>query len=404
MQDARVVTGIYLHIPFCRIKCPYCDFNSYAGIEDQIPRYVSALKTELTRRLEAAAQSPYRPSTVYFGGGSPSVLPPNEIAALLAIVQEIGRPEGPMEVTLEANPGTVDRDRLRAFKEAGVNRLTVGAQTFRRNLLPTLGRLHDVDETRQALADARAVGFPQLNLDLMFGLSGQRLEDWEEDLRDGLAEGPTHISLYNLTVEEGTPYARWQQEGKLVLPDEELAARMYELAVERTAAAGLARYEVSNFARPSSECLHNRLYWEGSPWLGVGAGAHGFAPEVGDWGRRWWNLRVPREYCERVEAGELPEADDERLTEDQARDEALLLELRTREGLDRERFARRFGADIAELAPRSTRGCVERGELHLSAAAVTVSPAGVLVLDSIVQALSAEAGDRRGRALRGARA
>ncbi len=391
VQDARVVTGIYLHIPFCRIKCPYCDFNSYAGLEDQVPRYVAALKRELTTRLETATPAPYRPATVYFGGGTPSLLPPDEIAAVLELVRELGRPDGPMEVTLEANPGTVDRPKLAALRAAGVNRLTIGAQTFRPRLLPTLGRVHDVEDTRRALADARAAGFEELNVDLMFGLSGQRFADWEQDLDDALAEGATHVSLYNLTIEEGTPYARWQEQGRLTLPGEELAARMYELAVARCEEGGLPRYEVSNFARPGSECLHNHLYWRGDPWLGVGAGAHGFDPHAGRWGRRWWNERVPFRYCERMEAGELPEAGGEHLDRDQARDEAILLELRTRRGLDRARFERRFGIDLVAAAPAACAEAREQGLLEVDPAVLRATPGGMLLLDSVVQRLAAEA-------------
>ena len=381
-------SGIYLHIPFCRIKCPYCDFNTFAGIIDQMPRYLAALETELERRLIEAAPSPYDVASVYFGGGTPSLIPPESVADLLQVVRRHGAPRGGLEVTLEANPGTVDRARLQAFRDAGVTRLTIGAQTFRPHLLAGLSRLHDVDQTRAALADARAVGFDELNLDLMFAQSRQSQDEWEADLDDAFAEEPTHLSLYNLTVEEGTPLGRLRAAGRLPLPDEEACRAMYVAALGAARDAGMLRYEVSNFARPGSECVHNRIYWRGDPWLGIGAGAHGFAPERGDWGRRWWNLRVPRQYCEAVEAGRPPEDGDELLDRHQAISEALLLGLRTSDGLDRAGFERRFGFDPVPAFGRVGADAVERGLLQVDDRSVVPTEDGVIILDFVIERLA----------------
>jgi oxygen-independent coproporphyrinogen III oxidase len=385
-----VPTAIYLHIPFCRIKCPYCDFNSYAGQEGLLPRYLDALCAELIARLRVTRPQPFGPSTVYLGGGTPSLMSPEQVARLLDLIRLHASPPAPLEVTLEANPGTVTRETLTGFRQAGVNRLTVGCQTFRPHLIGRLGRLHDVPQSRRALADARAAGFAELNLDLMFGLPGQTRQDWDADLNDALAEAPTHLSLYDLTVEPDTPFAQLQRQGRLPLPDEEARAAMYELACRRCEAAGMPSYEVSNFARPGSECLHNRIYWRGEPWIGAGAGAHGFAPgdSPGDHGRRWWNLRAPLEYIERVEAGQLPEEGAEQLTARQAMDEALLLGLRTREGLDLQRFEGRFGLDlIAALGP-TLASAVDAGLITRTDSTLSATQPGRITLDSLIERLS----------------
>jgi len=379
-----VPTGIYLHIPFCRIKCPYCDFNTYAGIDDQRPRYVAALKEELRQRMGTGEPSPFDAGSLYFGGGTPSLLDPEDVAELIEIA---GRPA---EVTLEANPGTVDAARLRALRAAGVTRLTVGCQTFQPDLLQGLGRLHDVPQTRRALADAREAGFDELNVDLMYGLSGQTLPQWDADLDEALTTGATHLSLYNLTIEEGTPFARRHAAGRLPLPDEDVQRAMYLRAVERAEGAGFARYEVSNFASAGSECHHNRVYWSGDAYLGCGAGAHGFAPGDGtpSFGRRWWNLRVPRRYCAEVEAGRLPEDGDETLGRPEALTEALLLGLRTRDGLDLVRFQARFGVSAEVLLGAPLADLVERGLIVSRDGALRVAEGAVILLDSLLERLA----------------
>lgn len=383
-------TAIYLHIPFCRIKCPYCDFNSFSGLEELIPRYLRALESELTRRLAGSQPEPFAPATVYFGGGTPSLLSPDQVGRLLDVIRRLAAPARPMEVTLEANPGTVDLARLRAFRQAGINRLTVGCQTFQPRLLSRLGRLHDVPGSRRALAQAREAGFEELNLDLMFGLPGQTPRDWEADLEAALAEAPTHLSLYDLTIEDGTEFARLHRAGLLHRPGEEERATMYERACVRCDEAGLPAYEISNFARSGSECLHNRIYWRGDPYLGVGAGAHGFAPRAtdGDHGRRSWNVEVPLEYIERVEAGRSAEAGHELLTRRQAMDEALMLGLRTREGIDRARFEGRFGIDLVAALGKTLDTAVDLGLVARTREAVVATQAARITLDSLIQRLS----------------
>lgn len=383
------MAGIYLHIPFCRVRCPYCDFNTYAGIDDRIPAYVDALLRDLREQLSAQPE-PLDVETIYFGGGTPSLLPASAVASLLDAIAAGSALRPAAEVTLEANPGTVDRAGLEALRAAGINRLTIGCQSFQPELLAALGRAHTVNDTRAAIAAARQAGFDNLNLDLMFGLTGQDLEAWGRDLDAALACDPQHLSLYNLTVEPGTPYARQQAQGRLPLPGEEEQRAMYELAWSRSADAGLERYEVSNFARPGRQCRHNRLYWEGDAWLGVGAGAHGYQPpRAGDahWGRRAWNLRGVGRYIAAVREGRGPEEGHEELTREEAMTEALLLGLRLREGLDRPAFASRFGFDPAEAMGAALDRAVEAGLAEVLPGRIRTTEAGGIIADYVVQEL-----------------
>lgn len=387
-----MATTIYLHIPFCRVKCPYCDFASVAGREELIPRYVAGLARELEQRLDLAVPDPFAPASVYFGGGTPSLLSPDHVAHLLDVVRSRARPAAPMEVTLEANPGTVDRERLEGFRRAGIGRLTVGVQSFVPRLLRRIGRNHDVRQSRQTLADARAAGFPELGIDLMFGLPGQTRADWERDLDSALGEHPTHLSLYDLTIEPGTRFWDLAASGRMPRPGEAACASMYAHACRRVEEGGLLLYEVSNFALPGSECVHNRAYWRGDPWIGAGAAAHGFEPADGDpdFGRRWWNHRDPLRYLQDVERGLLPEAGDERLSAAEAGDEALLLGLRTREGVDVDRFRARFGIDLrTALAPILSRA-IEAGLLAIRGSAIVATQDGRITLDSTLLAMSGQ--------------
>lgn len=388
-QHPGVTAGIYLHIPFCRIKCPYCDFNTYTGMQDRIPSYVDALISELELRVGSEPQGSQGPlRSIYFGGGTPSLLTPAQVEGLLAAIQQHVPVSENLEVTLEANPGTVDVDRLRAFKSAGVTRLTLGVQTFSPRLLASLGRLHTVEESLQAVDAAVSAGFDNLNIDLMFGLPEQSVAEWTADLEQGLALPVGHISLYNLTIEDGTPFGREQKQGRLSLPDEEHCRAMYVLAIEESEAAGFDRYEVSNFARPGLECQHNRLYWEGDSWLGLGAGAHGFTATTGDWGRRWWNVRGPGAYVAMLREGTLPEDGSELLDERMARDEALMLGLRRSEGLDLARFERRFGVDPRDLADPVLARALQSGFLTLADDALRTTKDGVIIVDYLISSLS----------------
>lgn len=376
MDDGTI--GVYVHVPFCERICPYCDFPVVAArslSEAEEARFVGALEAELAARAPALAAR--RLETVYLGGGTPSRLRPGSVARILEAVRK-ALPEGaPREITLELNPGTTERDRLPAFREAGVGRLSVGVQSFDDTTLRRLGRAHRADEARATLEAARAAGFANLSLDLIVGAPGQDEALLERDLREALAFAPEHLSAYALTLEEGTPFARAAARGRLVVPDEDAVAALLERLRVRLEAAGYVHVEISSWARPGREALHNRRYWERRPVLGVGPGAWSAEPPApgAPWGARSANERDLVAWRARIEAGggarpPLREVADAAT----ARGEAAFLALRTMRGLAAEGFRREFGAPPrevfgAELAELVEAGLLEEGpegDLRLS--------------------------------------
>jgi oxygen-independent coproporphyrinogen-3 oxidase len=338
--------GVYLHVPFCERVCPYCDFAVVAArrlARADEERYVAALLAELAGRAEVFAGRTLE--TVYFGGGTPAMLEPRSIARLLAGVAEVFAGE-PREVTLEANPSTLEKGRLAGFRAAGVDRLSLGVQSFDDTTLRRLGRAHRAREAHAAIEEARRAGFTNLSLDLIVGAPGQTLAGVERDLAATLAAAPRHVSVYALTLEAGTPFGRASEAGKLFVPDDDLVAEML-LAVEaRLASAGLARYEVSSFARPGCEALHNQRYWQRRPVLALGVGAHSTEPPSSEapFGVRSANERALAAWLARIEAGCFAPPEREVLDAATARGEAAFLALRTRDGLRAEPFAAEFGA------------------------------------------------------------
>ncbi len=345
--------GIYLHVPFCERVCPYCDFAVVAArplARDVEDRYVAALLAELAAR--SADFEGLWLASIYLGGGTPGLLHPDSVARLVDAVRSTfpAGAEAP-EVTLEANPSSVERSRLAAFRRAGVNRLSVGIQSFEDAVLKRLGRAHRAVEGHAFLTAAREAAFVNVSLDLIVAVPDQTSAQLEADLDAVVAHGPEHVSVYGLTVEDGTPYARGVASGVLRLPDEERAAGMLERVPRRLAEAGIEAYEISSFARPGFESVHNRRYWERRPVLGLGMGAWSVEPRgpSAPHGARQHNPRDLRGYLERVEAG-LPAAANGRevLAPATARGEAVFLALRTRTGLQAAAFTAEFGA-----APRA---------------------------------------------------
>ena len=289
-------TSLYLHIPFCQHRCAYCDFNTYAGLEDLIPAYVAALQAEI--RFLADPKRPIH--TVFFGGGTPSLLSARQVSAILDTLRASFKLLPDAEITLEANPGTTSLAALKDLRAAGANRLSFGVQSAHPEELIVLERTHSYPEAIQAVQDARLAGFDNLNLDLMFALPGQSLEAWSHTLDLALQLRPQHYSLYSLTFEHGTPFAALHQRGLFAVPDQDLAAEMYRLAQEKLAAAGYAHYEISNWALaspdgPDLRCQHNLQYWRNQPYLGLGAGAHGWLG-----GFRTRNVLAPEAYIQRL--------------------------------------------------------------------------------------------------------
>ncbi len=337
--------GVYLHVPFCQRICPYCDFAVVAArrlaAADEA-RYVAALGAELEGR--AARFGERSLETIYLGGGTPALLTPAGVLRLLDAVRS-RLPGDVREVTLEANPSTLERQRLPAFREAGVDRLSLGVQSFDDTTLRRLGRAHRGVEAERTITAARAAGFQNLSLDLIVGAPGQTLGDVERDLACVRDVEPEHVSVYALTLEDGTPFARARAAGKLAVPDDDRVADMLGLVEERLGAAGFARYEVSSYARPGYEARHNQRYWQRRPVLALGVGAHSSEPaDAGaPFGARSANERALPAWLSRIEAGRFTPPEREVLDAPTARGEAAFLALRTRAGLDAARFADEFG-------------------------------------------------------------
>jgi oxygen-independent coproporphyrinogen-3 oxidase len=287
--------SLYFHIPFCVRRCAYCDFNTYAGHASLIPAYVKALCREI-EIVARAAPARLIAHTIFFGGGTPSLLTAAQFESILKVVQDSFDLTPQAEISLEANPGTVTLDSLRDLHSLGFNRLSLGVQSIHPQELRQLERIHDPFEVIEAVSWARRAGFDNLNLDLIFGLPEQTLERWQETVNFILRLHPEHLSLYALTVEHGTPFGRWAQRGLLPMPDPDTAADMYAWAGDMLAAAGLEQYEISNWARPGFQCRHNLQYWRGQPYLGFGAGAHGWAS-----GMRISNVLRIKTYLERLQ-------------------------------------------------------------------------------------------------------
>jgi len=361
--------SLYFHIPFCTLKCSYCDFNSYAGIESLMHPFVDALCEEM--RLWSRFMSDRRVETVFFGGGTPSLLPLKEVERIVGAMREAFDLEPGAEVSFEANPGTVEGDYLRGLLAAGVNRISFGVQSFHDDELTALDRIHSADEAKEAYHWAREAGFERINLDFIYGLSEQPMERWQATLEQAIALGPEHLSLYALTIEEGTKLAHDIERGRVPGPDGDVQAPMYEWSCERMAQAGYRQYEISNWCRPSKECLHNLVYWRNGEWLGLGPGAHshlGGKMEDGRWkmGWRFADVYSPKQYIgqvkDTVERKDLDLGDlravlssirqvafvEEQTVEMEMADTAIL-SLRLNEGLDVKAFRGRFGRSLDDV-------------------------------------------------------
>src|SRR5579863_9943764 len=334
--------SLYIHIPWCQSKCPYCDFNSHAAAVWPEDEYVRALIAEMERRAEDPTWRGERLRTIFFGGGTPSLFDPRSIGRILESAERHFGFEPGLEITLEANPGTVDPAKLAGMRAAGVNRISFGAQSFNPATLKFLGRIHSAGETRAAVAAAHRASFERINLDLIFAVPGQTAEDVRNDIAEAIALGPDHVSAYNLTFEEGTAFFTEMKRGRITpLPNDDQAS-MYGLVRDELPRRGFPMYEISNYAQPGHEARHNLTYWRGQSYLGLGAGAHSFARE-GVGGRRWWNERMPARYSAAALAGGIAETGSETVDAVLAAGEFVFLNLRLREGFMLSDFEARFG-------------------------------------------------------------
>ena len=375
MTDA---IGCYVHIPFCVRKCAYCDFNSYSGYTDaHIARYVQALTQEI-REIRSSVPV----DTIFFGGGTPTAIPASDEAALLRAVLETLPVTPDAEITTEANPGTMDVAHLAVLREAGFNRISFGVQSFDAGLLKTLDRIHSADEARNAVKAARAAGFENVSIDLMFGLPRQTLKQWKDTLEQALALETEHLSLYSLIVEEGTGFYTLQQKGRLPLPGDDLAADMYEMAVEVAQAAGYRQYEIANFARPGRECRQNLHYWRNEPYYGFGCGAVAYLD-----GTRRMNVNSPAAYAQAVESGADLVLSMETLTAEETMAETMMLGLRlTQEGVHCQAFEARFGVDPRVKFAAEIEKFTHRGLLELAGDSLRLTPQGVFLASEVMVA------------------
>ncbi len=372
-------SAAYVHIPFCASKCPYCDFNSYASISHLADRFVDALCRQI-QECPDAGTGPLR--TVFFGGGTPSVLPPASLARILrALKSRFGLEDG-AEVTLEANPESAAAGRLAALREAGFDRLSLGAQDFDDAMLRLLGRAHDHQRFLQAFRDARAAGFDNISFDLMFGLPGQTLEGLRRTLEEAVLLRPEHISAYCLTIEEGTPFHRLRQEGRLPLPDDDTQAAMFLLVRSVLEGAGYEHYEISNYALPGRRCRHNEVYWRNAPYRGFGPGAVEYTG-----GRRVMWEPDPAEFIRQVETSGAPrEASSEELTPEQAAGESVMLGLRTADGADLEDISGRCKLDAFRLFAEEIGRFAACGLLERTGGRIRLTREGQLLADEVAAA------------------
>jgi putative oxygen-independent coproporphyrinogen III oxidase len=373
--------GLYVHVPYCRTKCPYCDFNVRAGATWPESRYTDALIAELGRYAIAAPFMGKRLETIFFGGGTPSLFSARSIARVLAACRSSFDLSVDAEISLEANPETVFVEGLCDLRRAGVSRLSFGVESFQPKILKRLGRLQTAAETRLAVPMAREAGFTNVSLDLMFAIPGQTLDDWREDLETAISFRPEHISAYNLTYEEGTPFFDLRRAGKLVPLDDEVEAVMFEEARRLLGEAAYRAYEVSNFALPGCEARHNLNYWQTGDYLGIGAGAHSHERQ-GSRARRWSNAKDPEQYVAAVLANGTAVASEEMLEPEQAAGEFAFLHLRLADGLAEEDFGRRFGRALAEMFP-GVEGVIAAGLLQRRGGRVSLTRRGLLVADSV---------------------
>lgn len=374
--------GVYIHIPYCVKKCPYCDFNSW-GIKESFPE--SGYTESLLRELEF-----YRDeiegrelTSVFFGGGTPSLFDPESIGRIISGIYSMTRPAPDIEVSLEVNPKTADLEKLRGLRDAGVNRISVGVQSFSPRKLEFLGRINSPEDGRRILDDVRSAGFSNYNLDLMYGTGGETPDEWRSDLEEAVTFGTSHISAYCLTIEKGTEFGALFSKGKLILPGEDSLSQFIDFTTAFLDGAGYSQYEISNYSKPRFECRHNLLYWKGDDYIGLGAGAHSHlnCAEGSPWGMRWGNVRPPVSYMKAVGEGKRPVDFKESLSMEEAVEDRIIMGFRLNEGLDVKGLQNYFG-----VSPDRSRieSLGEDGFLEMSGDVIRLTKKGTLLSDEII--------------------
>lgn len=381
--------SLYLHIPFCRTLCTYCAFNTYAGMEASIEPFIAALIEEI--RCLGESQPGLRVGTIFFGGGTPSLIMVEQYQRLFAAIHAIFDVAADAEISLEANPNDLSANYLAGLRQTGFNRLSIGMQSANPAELRLFNRRHDVQMVINAVEMARTTGFDNLNLDLIYGIPYQTLADWHNTLSLATALRPDHISLYGLELKGGTPLTQDVKTGKLPSPDDDLAADMYDLATTMLATAGLAQYEISNWSKPGKQARHNLQYWRNLPYAGLGPGAHGYAG-----GLRYTVMRLPQRYMAAMQKSDkkypFPRtpatAKAVRVSRETEIAETIMMGLRlTREGIQREVFKTRFGVDMLELHRPTIEKFVRHGMLYVDDTVIRLTEKARLVSNGVIREL-----------------
>ncbi|HSW44346.1 MAG TPA: radical SAM family heme chaperone HemW [Phycisphaerae bacterium] len=372
----RTDVGLYVHVPFCPSKCGYCDFYSQVPTDNEIDPTIDALLAEMRQAVDAR---PLRVDTIFVGGGTPTSLPLGALGRLLGQLAGYAREHGVREFTVEANPGTLDEDKATLLHDSGVNRISLGAQSFNEDELRVLDRIHQPDQITQAAGLVHRMGFAHFNMDLIFGIPGQTAASWKESLARGLDLGPNHLACYGLTYEPGTLLHAQRQSRQIVPMHEHLEAEMYEMADTFITGLGFEHYEISNYARPDGRCRHNLRYWHNEPTIGIGPSAASYLD-----GRRWRNVEDTAEYVRRFRVGEPPEASSEALSPSRRAGETAMLMLRLTDGIPCGRFQEMTGFDPHELFAAAIDRHRKAGLLTADGDRIALTPTGRLVGDSVM--------------------
>lgn len=364
------MSGIYVHLPFCPYICPYCDFAKWPLRRSQAQRYLRALRREIER------EPPWRAQTVYLGGGTPNTYPAAQIAKL---ADELQARFGPFEeISIEINPDLVGPDDLSSYVDAGIDRVSIGVQSMVPTEIATLGRRHAPEDVAHVVAAARAAGMRSVSIDLIFAVPQQTARSWSRTLREALACEPDHVSVYGLTIEEGTPFAAWRARDPSAFFDDVREAEFYDIAIETLAGAGYQQYEVSNFAKPGHECAHNLNYWQNGQYRGFGVGAASYRGGV-----RWVHTRSLSEYVEAVEAGESIASQRERLVGAARRGEAVMLALRMNRGVRFDDFRQRYGVDFLQFYAPVVEDLRSWGLLDVDGSAARLTKRGLFLANDV---------------------
>ncbi len=374
------MSSLYIHIPFCLSKCPYCSFVSYPGMDKLYRRYVAALLREAQWLHHNTSTPPI--STLFLGGGTPTILTGRELAEIVSCCQELFAFSGQPEISIEANPKTIDLEKLSLLRHSGINRLSIGVQSFNDKELQLLGRPHSAEDAAETVRMARAAGFDNISLDLMYGLPGQDHKSWQQTLEYAIALRPDHLSLYELTVEQGTLYHLRLEQGLLNLPDEENMVIMDQLTATLCQQGGLAQYEISNYARLGYECRHNINYWQNGPYLALGAGAVGCVD-----GRRQQKTCDPRRYCEQIESGQSAVQEEECLERTASFRETVVMGLRMTCGVSKTQLQQRYEMDLHDYYGDTLIRLVNQGLVEMTTSHLRLTARGRIFANQVMAKL-----------------